>query len=143
VQNINQYNRPNNQLKFVLESNDMSLTNDEKDFKEEVVFSPYLIAQTYGPKLPIYFDINDTESVQDLTLNYGEYNVNNIFISQNYYSMDNEDFSCYSASSSCDIGLTGIDNGLVDKMTGETIYFTQGLFENSVKFDRYYYQNCL
>jgi hypothetical protein len=139
VQNINQYNRPNNQLKFVLESNDMSLTSDEKDFKEEVVFSPYLIAQTYGPKLPIYFDINDTESVQNLTLNYGEYNPNNVFISQNYYSMDNEDFSCYSASSSCDIGLTGIDNGLVNKMTGETIYFTQGLFENSVKFNRDYY----
>ena len=57
-QNINQYVKPNWSLKLNLESNDMSLTSDERDFNQEVVFSPYLIAQTYGNKLPVYFDIN-------------------------------------------------------------------------------------
>ena len=52
--------------------------------------------------------------------------------------MENEDFTCFSANSSCDIGLTGIDNGLVDEMSGETITFTQGLFDNSYKFSRLY-----
>lgn len=117
----------------------MSLSSDEIDYNQEVVFSPYLIAQTYGGKLPIYFDINSVESSQNLSLEYGKYNPNNILISQNYYTTDNEDFSCYSSSTSCDIGLTGIDNGLVDKMTGETINFTLGLFEDSVKFNRKYY----
>jgi hypothetical protein len=139
VQNINQYQRPNFQLKFALESNDISLTSDESGFNEEVVFSPYLIAETYGPKLPINIDINNPLSVQNLNLSYKTYNENNIFISQNYYSMEDEDFTCFSANSSCDIGLTGIDNGLVDSMSGETITFTQGLFDDSYKFNRMYY----
>ena len=139
MQNINQYQRPNYRLNFALESNDISITTDETGFNEEVVFSPYLIAETYGPKLPINIDINNPLTVQDLTLNYKSYNKNNIFVSQNFYEMEGEDFTCFSANSSCDIGLTGIDNGLVDKMTGETITFTQGLFDDSLKFNRFYY----
>ena len=93
MQNINQYQRPRIKLKFALESNDMALTTDEKDFNEEVVFSPYLIAETYGRKLPISIDINNPLTVQPLNLSYKTYNENNIFISQNYYSMENEDFT--------------------------------------------------
>ena len=107
-QNINQYVRPNWQLIESLEINDFSLTSDEKDYNEEVVFSPYLIAQTYGNKLPVYIDINNPLTVQPLTLNYKQYNENNIFVSQNYYNPEEKDLSCYSSSTSCDIGLTGV-----------------------------------
>ena len=135
-QNINQYVKPNLYPLFSLESYDMSLTSDERDFNQEVVFSPYLIAQTYGNRLPFYFDINNTNSAQNLTLNYKEYNRNNIFVSENYYNPDNIDFSCVTSGTSCDIGLTGIDNGLVTGMTAETITFTNGLLPNNLKFDR-------
>ena len=67
-QNINQYVYPNWGLNFALESYDMSLTSDERGYNEEVVFSPYLIAQTYGNRLPFYFDLNSSDicSIDDL-----------------------------------------------------------------------------
>ena len=49
-QNINQYVYNKWKLKPVYDGQDMSLASDEKDFNEEVVFSPFLIAQTYGKK---------------------------------------------------------------------------------------------
>jgi len=67
-QNINQYSRQNWGVKLTLECNDMSLVSDEKNYNEEVVFSPYLIAQTYGNRLPFSFDTNNTLSAQRLTL---------------------------------------------------------------------------
>ena len=142
-QNINQYVRSNWSLKLNLDSNDMSLTSDEQDYNQEVVFSPYLIAQTYGNRLPVYFDINNPLSVQNQTLSYKQYNNNNIFVSQNYYNPNNDDLTCYSSSTSCDIGLTGIDNGLVNQMTGETITFTKGLYSDYLKFNRMYYDRRL
>ena len=142
-QNINQYVKPNWSLKLNLESNDMSLTSDERDFNQEVVFSPYLIAQTYGNKLPVYFDINNEESVQPLDLIYKEYNPNNIFVSQNYYNGDNLDLACFTAQTSCDIGLTGTDNGLVENIKGDEIYFTNGFFDESLKFERLYFDRRL
>ncbi len=81
--NINQYVNSNLFPKLKLELYDMSLTSDETGFNQEVVFSPYLIAQTYGNKLPIYFDINYSGSCQIQTLTYGEYNLNNVLISKN------------------------------------------------------------
>ena len=72
-QNIYQYPNPNWGLKLSLDSYDMSLTFDGQDFNKEVVFSPYLIAQTYGNRLPMYFDINNTLTAQDLTLTYKNY----------------------------------------------------------------------
>ena len=135
-QNINQYVYPNWGVKLVNESYDMSLTSDEQGYNQEVIFSPYLIAQTYGKKLPIYFDINNPLTSQGLTLTYKNYNPNNIFVSQNYYETEDLDLNCFTGKSSCDIGLTGIDNGLVNKMTGQTINFTNGLFNNSLKFTR-------
>jgi hypothetical protein len=135
-QNLNQYNYPRLKLKLIYDGSDISIVSDERGFNEEVVFSPYLIAQTYGKKLPIYFDIDDPESVQPQTLTYGQYDFDNVFISLNSYPIEG---TCFSASSSCDIGLTGIDNGLVQSMSGEEIFFTNGIFEDSVKFDRMYY----
>jgi len=135
-QNINQYVYPNLYPKFTLDFTDISLTSDETGFNQEVVFSPYLIAQTYGNKLPIYIDINDTNTVQDITLYYGVYNPYNIFVSQNYYNPEDEDLNCILSGSTCDIGLTGIDNGLVTGMTDQTIYFTNGIFNSSIKFSR-------
>jgi hypothetical protein len=67
-QNINQYPRPNWGIKLAIDASDMSLVSDERNFNEEVIFSPYLIAQTYGNRLPFSFDTNDTLSVQPLSL---------------------------------------------------------------------------
>lgn len=138
-QNINQYAYQKSRLNLEYDSMDMSLTSDEKDYSEEVVFSPFLIAQTYGKKLPINIDIDNFLTVQPLNLTYKNYNQNNIFVSQNYYNPTNEVLNCLTADTVCDIGLTGIDNGLVNKMTGETLNFTEGIFEDSVKFDRLHY----
>ena len=134
-QNINQFPKPNWGIKLAIDASDMSLVSDERNFNEEVVFSPYLIAQTYGNRLPFYFDIDDSDSVQQYTLNYKHYNFNNVFVSKNYYNPDNLDLSCLTANTSCDIGLTGIDNGLVTSMTGQTITFTNGI-NDSTKFNR-------
>jgi hypothetical protein len=135
-QNINQFDPRNLFPILSLETYDMSLTSDELGFNQEVVFSPYLIAQTYGNRLPFYFDINNTETAQNLVLTYKNYNRNNIFVSQNYYNPKELDLTCVLSGDSCDIGLTGIDNGLVTGMTGETIVFTNGLLPNILKFDR-------
>ena len=142
-QNIRQFVPRNDFPLLSLESYDMSLTSDENDFNQEVVFSPYLIAQTYGNKLPIYFDINSTGSTQNLILTYKNYNFNNIFVSENYYNPKEDNLSCELSGTSCDIGLTGIDNGLVTGITGQTIYFTEGLFPNNLKFNRYYFDRRL
>ena len=135
-QNINQYVYPNLFPKLSLDSYDMSLTSDETGFNQEVVFSPYLIAQTYGDRLPFYFDINNSDTVPNLNLIYKSYNRDNVFVSQNYYNPNNLDLTCITGQTSCDIGLTGVDNGLVTQMTGETITFTNGLLPDSLKFDR-------
>ena len=142
-QNINQYVYKKYRINLESDSMDMSLTSDESNYNQEVVFSPFLIAQTYGDRLPINFNISNPLSVQDLTLTYKNYNTNNVFVSQNYYNPKNLDLTCFSSSTACDIGLTGIDNGLVTKMSGETIYFTNGLYDDSLKFDRLHFDRRL
>lgn len=94
-QNINQYVYNKWKLKPVYDGQDMSLISDEKDFNEEVVFSPFLIAQTYGKKLPIYFDINNPNSWQPKILMYKNYDLNNIFVSENYYEPENLQLDCF------------------------------------------------
>ena len=79
-QNINQFPKPNWGVKLALDVSDMTLSTDERNYKEEVVFSPYLIAETYGNRLPINFDINDSISVQPIVLQYKNYNFDNIFV---------------------------------------------------------------
>jgi len=137
-QNINQYVYKKYKISLVSDSMDMSLTSDERDYNEEVIFSPYLIAQTIGDKLPLYFDIDNPLTAQDLTLTFKNFNPNNNFVSQNYYNPKKENFCFLTASTTCDIGLTGIDNGLTNKMYGADLNFTNGLFNDTVKFDRLY-----
>lgn len=134
-QNINQYNFRKWYLKPVNEITDLCLASDEKNYNEEVVFSPYLISETFGDKLPVYLDLNDSNCTQKFDLEYGEYNSANTLVSLNYYT-GTFDIDCATASTVCDIGLTGIDNGLVDQMTGKTLHYTNGFFDNQHKFDR-------
>ena len=61
-QNINQYNFRKWYLKPVNEITDLCLASDERNYNEEVIFSPYLIAETYGEKLPVYLDLNDPKT---------------------------------------------------------------------------------
>ncbi len=135
-QNINQFSQSNWFLKLSLETYDMSLTTDELNFNQEVVFSPYLIAQTYGNKLPFYFDLNSEDTTENFSLIYGQYNTGNTLVSENYYNPKNLNLSCEISGSSCDIGFTGTDNGLVNTITGQTIVYTEGLLPNSLKFER-------
>jgi hypothetical protein len=136
-QNIREYNYRKWFLRPVGQNLDLNLASDEKDYNEEVVFSSNLIAQNDGNKLPIYFDLNNSGSSQLFVLNYGIYNSANTLVSLNYYNPNNENLDMFTASTLCDIGLTAIDNGLVDRMSGETISFTMGLLDDVDKFNRY------
>jgi hypothetical protein len=138
-QNINQYNFNKWYIKPVRKIFDISLASDERDYNEEVVFSTNLIAYNNGDRLPIYFDLNNSDSSQQFTITYGQFLSANTLVSLNYYNPENQDLNCLTASTLCDIGLTGIDNGLVPQMTGETINYTMGLFTGSSKWNRYYY----
>jgi hypothetical protein len=137
-QNLNQYVYNKWYLKPVQEVSDLTLTSDEVQYNEEVIFSPYLIGEFDGNVMPVRMDLNFTGSSQGFQLNYGEYDPDNVIISANYYNVDNiVDFKCFSSHTICDIGLTGTDNGLVTCMSGESIQYTMGLLSNSEKFDRY------
>ena len=82
-QNINQYNYPKLKMQVIYDGQDMCLASDEVDFNQEVVFSPYLIAQDDGMKLPVSINLNSPLSTQNLTLTYGDYNLNNVIVSEN------------------------------------------------------------
>lgn len=142
-QNINQYNFNKWYLIDKSDIQDFSLASDEKNYKDEVIFSRLLIGEEDGTKLPFNFDLNNPDSNPMWLLEYEKYNPENNLISLNVYNPNNDDLYCYSAQTSCDIGLTGIDNGLVDQMTGETIVFTQGLLPDLVKFDRLFFDRRL
>ena len=138
-QNINQYNYPKLKLQVIYDGQDMSLASDEVDYNQEVIFSPYLIGSDDGKKLPINLNLNSPLTTQNLTLNYGVYNPNNVIVSESFYTPEDLNLSCFSASTTCDIGLTGIDNGLVTKIKGDSLNFTNGLFPDSLKFNRLYF----
>jgi len=138
-QNINN-NHPK-QKKVKLDSRgyfDLTLSNDDADFDKNVIYSDEIIGLNDGNILPIHIDLNSTDSSQKLPLTWNNYNPNNTIISKNYYNPDNEDFTCLTATTLCDIGLTGIDNGLYDSMTGETLTFFMGVNEDKT-FDPHYY----
>jgi hypothetical protein len=136
-QNIREYNYKKWFLRPAGQNLDVNLASDERDYNEEVVFSPNLIAQNDGNRLPIYFDLNNSGSSQLFVLNYGIYNSANTLVSLNYYNPNDENLDMFTASTLCDIGLTAIDNGLVDIMSGESISFTMGLLDDVDKFNRY------
>jgi surface protein len=115
---------------------DFCLASDERDYKEEVIFSPYIIGNTDGNVLPVKIDLNSPDNSELFVLDYDVYNPFNILVSSNYYNPNNLDLSCFSGFSAlCDVGLTGIDNGLVREMTGQTAYITRGI-NDFTKFDR-------
>jgi hypothetical protein len=118
---------------------DFCLASDERDYKEEVIFSPYIIGNTDGNVLPVKIDLNSPDNSELFVLDYDVYNPFNILVSSNYYNPDDLDLSCFSGFSAlCDVGLTGIDNGLVKEMTGQTAYITKGI-NDFTKFDRLSY----
>jgi hypothetical protein len=135
-QNINQYTFPKLYLQPINQYWDIFLASDERDYDDEIVSSDELIAYFDGNRLPIQIDINDLRSAPELTLNYKDYNPSNILLSTNFWNVNNLDLTCFTAFTVCDIGLTGTDNGLVSEMTGETITLTNGLLDQSEKFDR-------
>jgi outer membrane biosynthesis protein TonB len=142
-QNINQYNFKKWYVKSVPRLFDVSIASDEKSFNEEVALSPYIIGENDGNVLPIYFDLDSYYCNQKLDLNYGVFNSGNTLISKNYYNPNNENLYLITAQTLCDIGLTGIDNGLVPEMTGMTISYTNGLTNSALAFDRYTFDRRL
>lgn len=137
-QNINQYNFKKWSIKPIYTSFDMSLASDEKDYNEEVVFSNEVIGFYDGNVLPINIDLNFSGCNQQLSLDYGTYEYDNIIISRNFYNGEELDLSLFTASTICDVGLTGIDNGLTTGMTGQSITITNGL-DYSTTFERDYF----
>lgn len=130
TQNINNYSFNRFDIKLNYKNYfDLSLASDEKDYDQEVVFSNDLIGEDDGNRLPINIDLNSDLSNQKLTILWGEYYSGNTVVSKNFYNPKNEDLFCFSAETLFDVGLVGIDNGLYDKMSGETLTFTMGLDE--------------
>lgn len=126
-------------LKPVREIYDITLTNDEKDFDEEVIFSPLLIGEDDGNRMPFKFNLNSTGTTlcQNNTCDFSAQTI----VSENYWNPKNIDPNdCPITTELCDVGLTGIDNGLVQNISGETIEITTGLYTNiQDKFSRYKY----
>jgi hypothetical protein len=137
-QNINQYNFRRFGLKPVNEITDISLASDEKDYDQEVIFSPLLIGEDDGNRMPFKFDLNNSAT----TICQGGCSFSSdTIVSENYWNPLNiNPNDCPIVTELCDVGLTGIDNGLVKKMSGETIEITTGLYTNSPdKYSRYKY----
>lgn len=138
-QNINQYNFRRWGIKPVNEITDICLASDEKDYDQEVIFSPLLIGEDDGNRMPFKFDFNSTGTTicQSGTCTFD----NDVIVSENYWNPDDIDPNfCPKVTNLCDVGLTGIDNGLVKKMSGETIQITTGLYTNNTdKYSRYKY----
>lgn len=138
-QNINQYNFRRWGIRPVNEITDICLASDEKDYDQEVVFSPLLIGEEDGNRMPFKFDFNSTGTTicqtGDCTFD------NDVIVSENYWNPDYIDPNfCPITTDLCDVGLTGIDNGLVKHISGETIQITTGLYtSNSDKYSRYKY----
>lgn len=137
-QNINQYNFRKFGLSPVREITDICLANDERDYDQEVVFSPLLIGEDDGNRMPLKFDFNSTGTTLSQTGSTFDYDT---IVSENYWNPTNTDPNiCPIVTNLCDVGLTGIDNGLVKRMSGETIEITTGLFTSqNDKFNRYKY----
>ena len=138
-QNINQYNFRRWYLLPVKEITDICLASDEKDYDQEVIFSPLLIGENDGNRMPFRFDFNSTGTTlcQSNSCDFSS----NTVVSENYWNPTDIDPNlCPSASTLCNVGLTGIDNGLVQRLSGESIDITTGLYTNNTdKYSRYKY----
>jgi hypothetical protein len=141
-QNINQYNFKKFGLKPVNEITDISLASDENGYDTEVVFSQNLIAEFDGNRMPFKFDFNNFETTicQNNDCDFDE----DVIVSENYITPENYNSECDKTITICDVGLTGIDNGLVKNISGETIEVTTGIYgDNEDKFNRYKYDRRL
>lgn len=138
-QNINQYNFRRFGLKPANEVTDLCLASDEKDYDQEVIFSPLLIGENDGNRMPFKFNFNSSGTTLCQTSSC-VFSADTI-VSENYWNPTNTDPNfCPIVTNLCDVGLTGIDNGLVQNMSGETIQTTTGLYTNITdKFSRYKY----
>ena len=135
-QNLNQYNFNKIGFRPVNEIIDITLASDELNYDTETVFSTKLIAEDDGNRMPFNFDFNYSG-------NSSGYSSTDVIVSKNYYNPNNENLlSNQRIYSLCDVGLTGIDNGLTQSITGETLEFNTGLYTisadtyNNLKFDR-------
>ena len=130
TQNINNYN--SKKFRVRLKTNeyfDLTLASDEQDFDTEVLFSVDVIGANDGNRLPIRLDLSNTGTTLQPNLYWDVANSANTLTSLNYYNPNNEDLSCYTGFTGlCDAGLTMIDNGVLPKMTGESIYYSMGVF---------------
>jgi len=138
-QNINQYNFRRWGIIPFNEITDICLASDEKDYDQEVVFSPFLIGEDDGNRMPFKFDFNNSATTICQT-NSCSFD-NDVIVSENYWNPDYVDPNfCPVVTELCDVGLTGIDNGLTKKMSGETIEITTGLYTSSADtYSRYKY----
>lgn len=138
-QNINQYNFRKLGLLPVREISDICLASDERDYDQEVVFSPLLIGEDDGNRMPFKFDFNSTGTTM-MPFSAVSFDYETI-VSENYWNPLGIDPNfCPIVNDLCDVGLTGIDNGLTKKMSGETIQTTTGLYTNTGDtYNRYKY----
>jgi hypothetical protein len=88
---------------------DLFLCYDERLYNKEVLYCNSIFS---GSSLISYFDFNNPQCILDNTI----------------YSLDCWDGSTLPISglSLCDIGLTGVDNGFVKNLTGETLNILSG-----------------
>ena len=137
-QNINQYNYRKIGLKPVNEILDFCLADDARDFNQEVIFSPLLIAEDDGNRMPFKFDFNSTGTTISPLINDFRYDT---IVSENYYNPTDIDPNfCPKTTEICDVGLTGIDNGLTKEMSGITMTAFTGLYTTTAEtFNRYIY----
>jgi len=127
TQNINNYGANRFDLRIDYSNYyDIKLANDEKDYDEEIVFSSNLIGFDDGDRLPINIDLDSFACTDKNEILWNQKILNSV-ISKNYLSFGDEDPDCFSADTICDVGLTAIDVGLTDKISGSTLSFTMGL----------------
>ena len=127
-QNINNYYF--NKLDAKLSEHDyfdVTLSSDKDGYDTEVVFSDKIIGYNNSTLLPINIDLNSDLCNQKETLLWDKFYSGNTIVSKTYYNPNNENLSCETATTLCDIGLTATDNGLYDNMSGESITFTMGI----------------
>lgn len=88
---------------------DLFLCYDERLFNSETLYCDSIMS---GNSLVSYFDFNDPNCIVDNKI----------------YSLScwNESTLPLSGLSLCDIGLTGVDNGFVSNLTGETLNISSG-----------------
>jgi|694.fasta_scaffold00011_185 hypothetical protein len=88
---------------------DLVLSSDMRGYDHTTLYCNNIIS---GDTLLVYFDFNDSDCVSGRTI----------------YSLTTwkDAILPKSGLTLCDIGLTGVDNGFVPNLTGETLYITSG-----------------